>query len=108
MELWVRSQDKRFLVRANALSCGRVGGIMGVFYEKGCLGEYKSEERCLEIIDEIQKILSSGSFLFLSDPHIDEYMREYLTPMKPIFCEGLGCDCKVEQLNSYVYEMPQE
>ena len=56
MELWVRSQNKKVLMKIDGVhydlkNDGRVlcGGSV--------LGRYATEERCLEIIDEIQKIL---------------------------------------------------
>lgn len=113
MELWVRSQDKLSLMKCDRVEISE-RQINGKKWEfailAGCVnvGVYSTKERCLEIIDEIQKILLSTGFIFLSYPHIDEEVIEYLKPLKPVFCEDLDCGCKVEQLQSYVYEMPQE
>lgn len=92
MELWIRSQDKEAITKVN----------MGVMYWKdidnrncivnkdnatgySILGAYKSKERALEVLDEIQNILC---------------------PKKPKSIIGKN----VEFIPSivYVYEMPKE
>ncbi len=111
MELWIRTQDKKRLLQTTYCGYDFSESEQKWYiysYPNGKIGSYKSEERCFEIIDEIQKILFGTGFIFLRHPHIDEEVREYLKPLKPVFCEDLDCGCKVEQLHSYVYEMPQE
>ena len=111
MELWIRNQNKQKLVKVNGVGYVSEGTIWAFDTDNlpfAYLGVYPNKKRCIEIIDEIQKILSGTGFIFLRYPHIDEEVREYLKPLKPVFCEDLDCGCKVEQLNSYVYEMPQE
>ena len=56
MELWIRSQDKRALlnvrqVRINGLDIMCLGGEL--------LGTYISQERVLEVLDEIEERISS-------------------------------------------------
>ena len=63
MELWVRSQSKGTLCRVEVLYIGKdtnkifsdklISGVSVGF----CLGEYKTKERALEVLDEIQGIL---------------------------------------------------
>lgn len=64
MEVWVRNQNKEEFVRVKSISCcymdkkrqHRIVGYCGgedLYF----MGDYKSKERCLEIIDEIQKLL---------------------------------------------------
>lgn len=58
MELWVRSQNKKRLFEVEDIYTQKVGEDCLLFDQnKYCVGAYKSEERCLEIIDEIQKVL---------------------------------------------------
>ena len=65
MDLWIRSQDRKRLVKVFDIY---IGGTYGneikanyAGYYSGCsytnLGEYKTEERALEVLDEIQKLL---------------------------------------------------
>jgi hypothetical protein len=61
MELWIRSQDKNVLVICSKLY---VGGTYGneIIEEDMCsLGEYRSSERALEVLDEIQAYLMSDT-----------------------------------------------
>ena len=59
MELWIRSQDKTELVKVNNLA--NIDYRI-VFINNGngrvTLGTYKSKERALEVLDEIQKIIA--------------------------------------------------
>ena len=68
MELWVRSQDKSSIVKVDNLYVS-VGNYICYYVEKGKeipntyyrpsgeLGRYKTKERAIEILDEIQNIL---------------------------------------------------
>lgn len=61
MNLWIRSQDKNVLVICSKLY---VGGTYGneIIEEDMCsLGEYRSSERALEVLDEIQAYLMSDT-----------------------------------------------
>ena len=64
MELWVRSQDKEILVKVTNLSTtvnqDGTCEITNSFEDHQCweLGTYKSKERALEVLDEIQRQLN--------------------------------------------------
>ena len=61
MELWVRSQDKRRLVKVNSINILDNGlTFHGYINDKDhfWLGTYKTKERALEILDDIQKFIS--------------------------------------------------
>ena len=54
MELWIRSQDKNLLIPINDI----ISVFQeSVFYKGIILGQYKSKERALEIIDHIQYLI---------------------------------------------------
>ncbi len=56
MELWIRSQDKEVLILASHLDIYPVDKNVYAIEESGVdLGNYKSKERALEVLDEIQK-----------------------------------------------------
>ena len=63
MNLWVRSQDKRILQKVDNIFLDanyenkRISTYDGDNVE---LGTYKTKERALEVLDEIQNILYSG------------------------------------------------
>lgn len=60
MDLWIRTQDKKTLMKVNRIE---VEENYIVCYEDDnddlviYMGEYNSEKRALEVLDEIQKIL---------------------------------------------------
>ena len=60
MELWIRSQDKDILVKVDSLLIDDNNNDIytqcwvGVNLETYTLGKYKSKERALEVLDEIQ------------------------------------------------------
>ena len=60
MDLWIRSQDKSVLEKIEGL---RVDGFRGEYYiatYTHSLGEYKTKERALEVLDEIDECMSNA------------------------------------------------
>lgn len=59
MSIWVRSQDKEFLMKVDNINLELnrlftfVGGVTTAF----TLGTYKSKERAIEVLDEIQEFI---------------------------------------------------
>ena len=61
MDLWIKSQDKEVLILANHLDIYQIDENVYAIEESGVdLGTYKSKERALEVLDEIQNILKIG------------------------------------------------
>ena len=61
MELWIRSQDKARLCKANNLFIKNLAICCSYNEENNdfdYLGVYKTKERALEVLDEIEKILT--------------------------------------------------
>ena len=113
MELWIRSQNKEKLIKSENLKYGY--GTFGHIILNGeiILGEYKSKERALEILDEIQAKLRNK---FLCKPNclmkrkdIDreelimnrKYGENFIMQFPTIDIEPINCDI-------VVYEMPKE
>ena len=68
MELWVRSQDKELLMKTPELRYKQKGNVHSLLaYDTSggyrILGVYKSKERAIEILDEIQNELISSDFM---------------------------------------------
>lgn len=62
MELWIRSQDKEVLTRVVDIWKDADKNEIwskSSFATKNCLGIYKTKERALEVLDEIQTILET-------------------------------------------------
>lgn len=63
MELWIRSQDKTFLRKVNTI--GIVEGRDFWSIDENLtvsFGKYKTKERALEVLDEIQDLLKKDKF----------------------------------------------
>ena len=58
MELWVRSQDKEVLMNVNHLYLSNNGivGFCQSTFTSPILGTYKTKERALEVLDEINEV----------------------------------------------------
>lgn len=55
MELWIRSQDKTFLRKVNIIGIVEGRDFWGIEDNfRVSFGKYKTKERALEILDEIQ------------------------------------------------------
>ncbi len=112
MELWVRSQDKHNLIKVTNLSISRDYDYKDNEhyytireYEYGTvLGYYKSKERALEILDEIQNILKPKYILDSSSikPDGDSWVENGM------ILQNYNANAKIEELSTYVYEMPEE
>ncbi len=93
MSIWVRSQDKKTLVKADKLIIGydkneKVYEIHNVY---DSLGTYKSKERAIEVLDEIQERISPEFNYEGNNEEVDVFI-------------------KTQMLNSMiaVYQMPEE
>ena len=90
MELWIRSQDRMKLFRGI--------DFRGIVEQEGCsiidntddyiIGTYKSIERALEVLDEIQDILDCG--------------------FKQKKFDSVGNEYYFEKVDKKVYEMPED
>lgn len=63
MELWIRSQDKRTLINTRRIDADDNNIIVwdeGRYANEIYLGIYKTKERAIEILDEIQDLLQNA------------------------------------------------
>lgn len=97
LELWIRSQDKEKLLKVNdiAIEMNMIYGYFDKNTEYELLGQYKSKERALEVLDEINEILqlklctTLGTFEEIFKGYTEKQLRLVLKQMA-------------------VYEMPKE
>mgnify|MGYP003571531234 CR=1 FL=1 len=66
MELWIRSQDKRELVKTNDIYIVRKDKYFHIYcyannseIDSGQYGDFEDKTRTLEVLDEIQKLLDT-------------------------------------------------
>lgn len=60
MELWIRSQGKKFLLKVDDLSIRENHTKLdeyAICFKDNFLGFYNTEQRCIEILDEIENLL---------------------------------------------------
>ena len=104
MELWIRSQDKTRLIKINSLEYVEYQGVHSIngYYTNESdnydLGVYSTKERALEVLDEIQNILSGKCILKSYDNVTPEFSENII--INP-------CEVHIEQLKNYVYNMPE-
>ena len=84
MELWIRSQDKEKLLKINGIqyqNCKLIENetieaniLIGFHnsYDNEILGEYSTEERALEVLDEIQSIINIKESLQYNGINIED------------------------------------
>ena len=115
MELWIRSQDKSSIVKVDNLYVS-VGNYICYYVEKGKevsgtyyrpsgeLGRYETKERALEVLDEIQNILKPKYILNTSSikPDGDFYEEN------GVIFQNYDANAKIEELSTFVYQMPAE
>lgn len=95
MSIWVRSQDKEFLMKVDNINLGldvdtneptRIFTFVDGTVTSFTLGTYKSKERALEVLDEIQNKIEG----------------------KRVLIDAYG-DIKIKKKdNNKVYQMPEE
>lgn len=105
MELWIRSQNKRNLMKAEDIVVE--DNYIEIFKQSDDstrVGEYKTKERALEILDEIQNFIQPP-MNFIVSQHIDfDNDGEGL-----IGCNILKEEPKIERISDIiVYQMPKE
>ena len=89
MELWIRSQDKKRLVKAEHIYYCKDEFTNCIFITGAYdLGVYKTEERALEILDEIQE-------------HIEKQGENDLLTDKNGIITG-------QKYYGFIYQMPKE
>ena len=101
MELWIRSQKGTRLIKVNnILACKFDDGSYGLQINGECfVGTYKTEERALEVLNDIQKILEPQKIIKTIDSSVK--IENAIHIVNPTYET-------ISQLNTYVYEMPEE
>ena len=115
MNLWIRSQDKMNFVKVRQISVNYqdnkqiIANYMPELYENSgeyyeLLGTYKTKERALEVLDEIQNILKPKYILDTSSikPDGDFYEEN------GVIFQNYDANAKIEELSTFVYQMPEK
>lgn len=105
MELWIRSQNKQLIRKANyEIYYNERNGHNYIVIDGDALGSYKTKERAIEVLDEIQSLIQPP-MNFIVSQHIDfDNDGEGL-----IGCNILKEEPKIEKISDeIVYQMPME
>lgn len=62
MELWIRSQDRKSLIKSNGVGLTPSEISIYPIGLNGVLGTYETKERAVEVLDEIQDKMLNGAF----------------------------------------------
>ena len=109
MKLWIRSQDKKTLVKSDYITIiwspfhySIVGYLNGKIKHK-ILGSYKTQKRAIEILDEIQNILKPKYILDTSSIKPDgDFYKE-----NGVIFQKYNANARIEELSTFVYQMPE-
>ena len=109
MELWIRSQKNEILrpmlLKVNELEIGDYDEDMNCIVANNlyCVGVYKTKERALEVLDEIQKILNP--MIIFNNCKCTQDIIESIKETGACFVTN---DAHIEQVSTCVYEIPEE
>ena len=107
MELWIRSQDKRILQKVDNIFLDANYENKRIITYDGDnveLGTYKTKERAIEILDEIQNILKPKYIVDASSIKPDgNFYKE-----NGIIFQNYNANAEIKEFSTFVYEMPKE
>lgn len=118
MELWIRSTAKTNLLQVRFLTImeGKTFYKKNEWEYKGyticnvapngnyaLLGTYKTKERALEVLDEIQNILKPKYILDTSSIKLDGDFYEGTG----VILQNYNANAEIKELSTFVYQMPE-
>lgn len=109
MELWIRTQRKDSLVKVDEIgvdiSLDKFDNEVWLVVAKDTiLARYRTKERTLEVLDEIENILKPK---YLLDPSSIKPDGDIYEENGAIFL-NYNANARIEELSTYVYQMPPE
>lgn len=114
MDLWIRSQDKTKLVKIDNISYLDMSDdyekeVHSLFNDcKGILGVYKTKNRALEVLNDIQNIVNAKTIIKFKEFVPNEYLKRVKDAIdKNSIVELPSYEIK-ELAGVIVYEMPEE
>lgn len=105
MELWIKTSSKVGfgLVKVNDIVLYPREARYSLESKDFVLGIYDTKQRALEVLDEIQKILQPT--IFIKDDEYDFVYKD--NKIYKMNVEGMK-NSEIQELSTYVYEMPEE
>lgn len=106
MELWIRSQYKEMLFKVNNNLVIRHNDTVGMSFiecDNHKIAMYKTKERALEVLDEIQNILKPKYILDTSSIKPDgDFYKE-----NGVIFQKYNANAEIKELSTFVYQMPE-
>ena len=105
MNLWVRSQDKECLTNVSNIQYIYKNNMhgLGTYYDNlKILGTYKTKERAIEVLDEIQSLLQPT---IEYKPIVQEEYNPSYTYKHFVKVDD---NIEIKELSTFVYQMPAE
>ena len=105
MNLWVRSQDKECLTNISNIQYVYKNNMhgLGTYYDNlKILGTYKTKERAIEVLDEIQSLLQ------LKIEYKPIVQEEYNPAYTYKHFVKVDDNMEIKELSTFVYQMPAE
>ena len=114
MELWIRSQDKEKILKISGIqyqNCKLVENetveaniLIGFYssYENEILGEYKTKERAIEVLDKIQSLLQPT---IEYKPIVQEEYNPAYTYKHFVKVDD---NMEIKEFSTFVYQMPED
>lgn len=108
MELWIRNQDKTILQKVDNLLISDGDNVEGTFNiytnslpAQNVLGKYKTKERALKVLNEIQSLLQPT---IEYKPIVQEEYNPAYTYKHFVKVDD---NIKIKELSTFVYQMPK-
>ena len=105
MNLWIRTQDRAGILKCEKLYIQVLNGEFHILNENEFpLGIYETRGKALEVLDEIQKILTPETIL--NKFCIEK--KDMLNNNQYLMLENNIKDISIKYFDTYVYEMPKD
>ncbi len=117
MDLWVRAQNKKALFKCHTLLIEPFRQQFRIYSnEYGTIGKYDTEQRCLEILDEIQAEIekaNSNILIWQNSEHLQENeMKEINEQLQKYSIISIPNGVKTEFMpkgsRAVIYQMPEK
>lgn len=112
MDLWIRTQDKKQLLKVNSIIIKQGTSIdvdkklaYFIFSDDILIAAYMGEKRALEVLDEIHELLKPN--VFINTFNIEKRDLLCTNTIETIITPKIN-EFSISQFNNYVYEMPKE
>jgi uncharacterized membrane protein YfhO len=98
--MWIRSQNKEKMMKVEEIYIALTNKQFRIYSDEVFLGEYKTKERALEVLDEIHE--------YIENEYMTNKTKENITRM--FIANEISFETFEEKLNKLktVYEMPKE